>query len=130
MRAALALVILPKTAVSATLRFGAFHWVWLKALKDSKRNWKLTFSVMAKFLNNPVSQLLTPGARKMLRPEVPRNPAAGCLNAEVSNHWSTVFVNLGAPTRSARFVPWESFNPPISDAVMVMGNPLWNVAMT
>ena len=64
--------------------------MWLKALNDSNRNWKLTCSVIPKFLNSPVSQLLIPGALKMPRPEVPRNPAAGCLKAAVLNHLAMV----------------------------------------
>src|SRR5215510_10635426 len=84
---------------------------------------------MAKFLNRPVSQLFVPGNRRIPRPEVPRNPAAGCLNAEVSNHWSMDLINLGVPTKSARFVPEVSFNPPTSAAEMVIGNPRWKVVI-
>src|SRR5262249_6828032 len=122
MRAALVPKIRPKFG-SATFLTGLPHWVWFQALKDSKRNWKLIFSVILKFLNKPVSQLFVPGSRRMPRPEVPRNPAAGCLNADVSNHWSMDLINLAFPTRSARFVPKVSFNPPTSDAAIVMGNP-------
>ena len=58
------------------------------------RNCKLNCSVNRKFLNSPVSQLLMPGKFRMPRPELPRNPAAGCLNACVLNHLAMVGVML------------------------------------
>ena len=69
-------------------------------------------------MNAARSRLLTPGPRRMLRPDVPKLPAAGCANAAVLNHCVDVWLpTSGSPTRSARLVPNASLSPPRSAAV-------------
>src|SRR5262249_51669389 len=130
MRAARALVICPNCG-DVTVDWTPLNCVWLKALNDSNLNWKRNGSVIAKFLNMDRSKLLMPGARKMLRPELPKTPGAGCAKALLLNHEATVPVAplFGSPTRFARLVPKVSRRPPVSAAVIVIGNPFWTVAI-
>ena len=37
------------------------HWVWLKTLKPSNRNWMRVFSVKLKFLNSDMLKFAIPG---------------------------------------------------------------------
>src|SRR5882672_1589745 len=124
MRADRVLVICPNCG-DVTFVCTPLNCVWLKALNDSNRNWKRNCSVIAKFLNRDRSKLLMPGARKMLRPELPKTPGAGCAKALLLNHEAIAPVAplFGLPTRFARLVPKVSRTPPESAAVIVIGNP-------
>src|SRR5579872_6849121 len=70
------------------LVFGLFRLVWLRALKNSARNWKLHCSRIGKFLNNPMSHQKSPGPRKLFLPTVPKVPAAGLVNATFGAEFS------------------------------------------
>ena len=58
--------------------FGSYPYcAWLNTLNASARNWKAILSVNLKSLPMPMSQLLIPGPRRMLRPLLPNWPARG-----------------------------------------------------
>src|SRR6185437_11110465 len=80
MRGLAAPLIFPKPE-PLTLLVGLFRLVWLKALKNSARNWKLHCSRTGKFLNNPMFQVKSPGPRKLSLRTVPKVPVAGNANA-------------------------------------------------
>src|SRR5450759_2918885 len=83
-------VILPKAEL-VTLRLGGWNDGRFKALKASKRNWSLTFSVMEVFLISERSTLAAPSWRRLpyLVPKVlmllPSCCALTVLNRVVSN---------------------------------------------
>ena len=54
---------------------------WLNALKASTRNCSVALLGREKFLKKPRSRLLMPGPRRMLRPELPKEPSAGWAKA-------------------------------------------------
>src|SRR2546428_651588 len=60
---------------SDTSRTGTSHWAWFHALNDSNRNWKLICSLILKFLNSPVSQLVDEAAHQTVVHTDRRTPA-------------------------------------------------------
>src|SRR5262249_46248434 len=70
----------PKSA-ALILWFGSFGFTWLRALKNSPRNWSLQRSFKEKFLDRLASSTTIPGPRRAFLPNVPNVPAAGRAKA-------------------------------------------------
>src|SRR5450759_3162468 len=94
------MVILPKAEL-VTLRLGGSNDGRFRALNASKRNWSLTFSVMAVFLFSERSTLAAPSWRKLpyLVPKVaillPSCCALAVLNRVVSNMGASRLAGCG-----------------------------------
>src|SRR5580704_17779111 len=76
-------VIWPKLVGLVISRPGGPQLAWLKALKNSVRNWRYLDSVKLKFLPTEASKLKKLGARKVPTPADPSVPTAGMPKAQV-----------------------------------------------
>src|SRR6185295_6541000 len=130
-RGARADVMRPNCTGALTFVAGAKNCAWLKALKNSARNWRLKRSWKLLFLTAARFQLFVPGPMMILRPAVPNVPARGAANADVSNQRKIVRSpesRLPSANRLARSIVNEPA-PEVSEAVMVSGKPDCMLAM-
>src|SRR5262245_3478034 len=93
----LVIAVLPGLAKFA-VEFTPSNWVWLKALKASRRISNLTFSLTRNSFESARSQLLIGPTRRKFRPDSnPWLPTIEAANAEVSNiRYGSLLLPLSA----------------------------------
>src|SRR5258705_11742716 len=86
-----------------TVAFGNPKFGWLKTLKNSERNCRWTRSLIRVNFNTEKSAPLLPGPIMVLRPALPKVPAAAGAKAAVSNQaFHCLGPLLGLPTTFGR----------------------------
>src|ERR1035437_7248568 len=110
---------------------GLLQLGWFRILNISKRNCRVCFSTMPKFLRRLMSQEREPGPRRMLRGCTPKVPVAGLVNAALLNQTAelvnAVTAAEGSPERVQNWLPLPVPTPAISSLVRTeSGTPDWN----
>src|SRR5258708_4721774 len=104
--------------------FVGLEWCGVFArLKASPRTFSWKRSDIEKLRSRPRSVLIRPGPHRLLVPQVPKRPAAGGANADLSYHCKMLFSLCGGLTQSANCDDPTAFKV-VFEAVTVNGVPV------